>query len=25
MWAPVMTAWHVLGLKMEEMASRYGG
>jgi hypothetical protein len=25
MWVPVTTAWRVLGLWMEETASRYGG
>jgi len=25
MWVPLMTLWHVLGLKMEEIGSRYGG
>jgi hypothetical protein len=24
-WEPIITAWHVLGLRMEEMAFRYGG
>jgi hypothetical protein len=24
-WVPVTAAWHVLGLRMEETASRYGG
>jgi len=24
MWGPVTTTWHVLGLRMEETASRYG-
>jgi len=24
MWVPVTTAWHILGLRMEETASRYG-
>jgi hypothetical protein len=25
MWFPVTTAWHVLGLRTEEMASRFEG
>jgi hypothetical protein len=24
-WVPVTTAWYILGLQMEETASRYGG
>jgi hypothetical protein len=24
-WVPVTTAWHILGLWMEETASSYGG
>jgi len=23
-WVPVTTTWHVLGLRMEESASKYG-
>lgn len=25
MWVPVTTLWHILGMQLEEVTSRYGG